>query len=277
MDIAFILSSAQHQRAWGSLMRKGIEAVEGSNAVCKMFTDNFDSANYDLCITWGHRRTHVYNHQRKCRKPYLIMERAYMGDRFKWTSLGFNGLNGQATFNNSDIVCDKRWEEHFKQYVKPWRIRESLPVLLIGQVPNDMSHRHINIQEWYLKIIKECNDKNIPVIFRKHPLDRSSTNFLNHSNLKYELDTCPSLEESLESARACITFSSNSAVVSVLEGIPTITYDPISMVYNHTPHSLDNLDYTFDRESWGIKMAYTQWLAEEIESGQAWKHLRSFI
>jgi len=74
----------------------------------------------DLAVFWGmHHSQPIRTTQDKAKKPWLMMERGYVGDRFHWTSIGYNGLNGHADFVNENCSGD-RWDKYFDGYLKPW-------------------------------------------------------------------------------------------------------------------------------------------------------------
>jgi len=226
----------------------------------------------DLAVTWGHKRDDLIRGMSSNNKPYLVMERGYVGDRFKWTSCGFNGLNGRADFVNSNTTDCFRWDKHFQRYMSPSYRDTSRGeyALVIGQVIGDAALKHVNIMDWYADRIQELNELGIPVVFREHPLNKQNfTRF----NLKYKVDTNEALEDSLSKAKFVVTFSSNSGVVSVLNGVPTVTYDQGSMVYAITGHDIDSI-IAPDRQDWAHKIAWCQWSENEIVSGEAWEHLK---
>lgn len=217
-------------------------------------------ASCDLYVMWGYRNAACIQQQKVRNKNVLIMERGYIRDRFKYTSLGFNGLNGQADFVNNGMPSG-RWDTVFADLMKPWRVNESGYVLLIGQTPNDMTHAHIDINKWYLEALTECTKLGLPVRFRPHP------------NV---IKMPTSLDQDLAGARVVLTFNSNTGVDAVLAGVPVIAVDPISMVHKLVGgnyENLLNLQYP-DRTQWARDIAYTQWTVEEIKSGEAWDHLK---
>ena len=268
-----ILRGRNHQSQHSSMFLEGLQL---DSSVSAEIVPAINSS-VDLAVLWGHRQIQIINNQRKNNKPYLVMERAYMGDRFDWVSLGFNGLNGRADFCNHDIISSSRWDKYFSQYLKPWKdIDRTKPVLVIGQVTGDAAHSHIDIHQWYRDTIKYYNDNKISVIFRPHPLGKDDIiQYL--KGLTFKLDTNSTLEETFKEIRAVISLNSNSSVLSVLEGIPTVTCDIGAMAYDVTSHDLSDIEYTPDRTKWCNQLAYTQWTPDEIRSGVAWQHLKKFF
>ena len=226
----------------------------------------------DLLVTWAWKPFQIGSRWQSIKKsniPALIMERAYIGDRHKWVSLGYNGLNGNADFYNKSIINPSRWNKHFFSEMKLWNTNGE-KVLVIGQCKHDAAVSHINMEKWYFEIISKLNKMNIQVIFRPHPLNKFK--WQRDPRIKYRLDETKNL--SFDNIKCVVTFNSNTGVLSTLAGIPTIAWDKGSMVYDLVKHNLDDLEYCPDRTKWSSQMAYTQWLPEEIHSGEAWEHLK---
>lgn len=261
-----------HQEIYAKALTKGM-AIHGhkNTSISPVFIEENDT---DLVCVWAHKTPQIFQHQRKRDKPYLIMERSYIGDRFDWVSLAYNGLNGRGNFLNDDITDMSRWKKHFAKYVKPWKINKEGYVLVIGQMPGDWAIQHVNINEWYVNTIRELNSRGLRVIFRPNPLDKHNM-YLQNKNLKFIYDTNKTLEESLSGARCCVAFSSNSTLIAAINGCPSVAVDPISMTYGKVSATdLGNLDYAPNRNDWFAKLAYCQWLPSELEDGSAWKHLK---
>jgi hypothetical protein len=259
-----------HQTAYTNYMRKGLlkqGLVEETNRF---------APDIDFFITWAWKPTKTGLHWEwlsKQKQPKLIMERGFLGDRMEWTSCGWNGLNGRGNYcnNTSDL---SRWNTHFTKYIKPWKNLENLkklPVLVVGQVSHDASVQHVNINNWYTNTIKTLVEMGEKVIFREHPLNRSPYYG------KAKGDSNEKLETTLEQVKAVVSFSSNSGVISFLNGIPTIATDEGSMIYRHVKHDLTNLEFCPDRTQWQAEISYTQWTSHEIEDGHTFEHLKAFL
>jgi hypothetical protein len=248
--------TAAHQRA---IMGGLCEAMrrDGWDAQVARSRDYVPS---DLAVFWGHRQQVIIEHQRKIGGDYLVCERGYVGDRFYWTSLGFNGLNGRADFANEYVPGD-RWERYYADQLQPVRSGGDY-ALLIGQVPGDAALVGLpgNTMEPLIKELRACIPRTfgMPVRYRPHPQ-------VGHS------DT--TLEQDLERAAVCVTWNSNSGVISALHGVPTVTLDPGAMAWPVAAHELQ-LQPLADRTEWCHRIAYAQWSPDEIVDGSAWKHLR---
>jgi hypothetical protein len=247
---------------WPLLLQTGIE-TKGDTVKISQRADNSD-----VHIFWGLKRPwgrQAMSNKKLC----LIIERAYLGDRFKWHALGFNGLNGLADFKNENVSAD-RWEKYFKDSVKPW-IEGGTYALVIGQMPGDASLYGKDPYQWAEEAIKDAKKHYKRVVFRPHPNDRNKRKI---AGADYQDGT---LEEAFKGAACVITYSSNTAVDAVINGIPAISVHPGSMAREVTTRSLDEPLFRGDLNDWGRKIAYTQWLPEELKNGEAWAHLRRFI
>ncbi len=238
-------SALSHQVIWADafaagLARHGIKAkrVEG-----------FVPTECDLAVFWGHsaQKSPI---MAQC-EHYLVMERWYFGPDFKQVSLGFDGLNGQANFLNENSPPD-RWEKWGPE-LKPWN-PEGEYSLVVGQVQKDNACNHVNMAAWYDEQIASLDG---PVVFRPHPKDAS---YLVPSGAHFSNNPLP---VDLAGAKRVVTFSSTVGVDALIAGKPVTAADSISMVY-----------VGIDREQWAHNLAYCQWSEHEIETGEAWEHLR---
>lgn len=273
----FVCPKNNHQLRYAKLMGLGLQKHGITDIqIVPYFDPKIMDAN--LVATWAYRAERQLGHWALIKKAqienngkFLIMERAYVGDRFNWVSLGYGGLNGNADFCNSDITDSTRWNKHFPNELKEWR-PQGKNVLVVGQCLHDASISHIDIEKWYSNTIKELTERGNPVIFRPHPMNHYNWS---DSSLQYKRDSSETFEECLnQNIRCVVTFNSNAGVLSTLAGVPTITCDKGSMAYNITKHDLTDLDYRPDRSLWAAQLAYTQWLPEELESGEAFEHLK---
>ena len=221
-------------------------------------------AKCDLAITWGARNSRA----RQSGLHNLIVERGYVGNRFHWTSLGLNGLNGRANFLNENSPMD-RWCKHFSAMMQPRRSAAGNYVLVCGQVPGDMSLRipNVNFVKWAGEVIERLNKIDKLVIFRPHP------RALHALPLRGQYaQTKRTLEEDMAGAEYVVTFNSNSGVDAVLAGLPVTCDDMGSMVYRLAGcDPTENPGYPTQGElmRWASDIAYAQWSPEEIASGEA--------
>lgn len=217
-------------------------------------------SRYVAC--WGWRQGALL---RQRGHEVLVMERAYLGDRFKWTSLAWNGLNGHGRF--PDIDAPSRFKENFQ--MQPWK-KGGDYALILGQVVGDASLKGQDMKPWYERKAAEVKAVHgIPVHFRIHPemTKRGKTQFIEGT-----VKSSGSLDEALSGAAFTIAYNSNSGVDSVLAGIPSQSFDTGSMAWPVTGHEVSEV-LRPDREEWAEKLAWKQWKPEEIASGEAVKYL----
>jgi len=221
----------------------------------------------DLAVLWGHRQHSIFRAQQRSGGHYLVMERGYIGDRFTWTSLGFDGLNGRAKFPEIDDGLT-RWNRYFRNDLKPWRESHTNIAVIMGQCRGDASLKGVNFEKWGIETAANLIERKFMPVFRPHPGDPQF-------NLPGVKTLSGTLQGALDQAAIVVTYNSNSGVDAVLNGTPAYAADPGSMIWELSGGKLEQRQP--DRTAWTKKMAYTQWLPSEIESGDAWAALRTVI
>lgn len=197
----------------------------------------------------------------------LVMERGYIGDRFSWTSMGWNGLNGYATFPPAPEDGGERFQKHHGHLMRPWKQGSGKYVLLIGQVPGDASLKGRDLKPWYATTaMRAASEYRLPVLFRPHPLAhrRGGVYVVPGTKMQYG-----PLADALEDAAVVVSFNSNTTVESVLAGVPTVAMDRGSMAYSMCSHDIGQPLVTPDRLRWAAELAWRQFSLEEIRSGAA--------
>lgn len=221
----------------------------------------------DLAVIWGIRHPDIINGQTGNDLDYLVMERGYFGDRMRFCSLGYNGLNGHADFLADKMPSD-RWEKHGVE-VKPWRTEEGEYWLLMGQVAGDQSVKGVDLEGWYGDIVEDIRYvTDLPVFFRPHPQSRQNDGPVCDG---YKTG---GLSETLQDAHCVVTYNSNSGVDAALAGVPVIAVNEGAMAWDVSMHEITGEQYLPVRTQWLNDLAYKQWLLEEIASGEAWEHLK---
>lgn len=198
----------------------------------------------------------------------LVMERGYLGDRFYWTSLAWNGLNGRATFPEYPDDGGERFTNHYR--LSPWRECSGEYSVIMGQVPGDASLQGRNLTPWYEATAVLAADAYAkPVLFRNHPVAVQK----GHKIQPRHTQPCiGELDAVLDKAEVVITYNSNSAVDAVVAGIPALAMDVGSMAWDVTGRNVGDLVRP-EREPWAYNLAWKQWSLDEIRSGVALKRL----
>lgn len=256
-----------HQNVAGESLALGMRRLGDQAILCGIRAVPPDT---DAVCAWGWRNSRPFSN---AGRNVLVMERAYAGDRFEWTSLGWNGLNGRAVWPARNDAS--RWNTHFPDAIKPWRLNRDGYALIVGQVPSDAACLHIGFERWARDTAAALRKHGRSVCFRPHPqaprlqIGVSSA----PGEVKYRDDA--GLEQALSEAAFVVTFNSNVGVLAALNGTPTVACDIGSMAYSVASHSLSDPIYTPDRTDWARRLAWAQWLPSEMEDGTAWEVVRA--
>lgn len=223
-----------------------------------------DRSRTKYVACWGWR---IGKLLRQAGHEVLVMERGYLGDRFEWSSLAWNGLNGRAVFPPAPHDQGERFKKYFSML--PWKSGGE-NVLIMGQVPGDASLQGRNLVPWYQQAAKKAEAAyGLPVHFRPHPVALRK----GHRHvIRGTTRSTGSLEAALANAAVVITYNSNSGVDAVLAGVPTIAVDEGSMAAAVTGKSIGEI-ITPAREQWAAELAWKQWRLDEIASGEALANL----
>lgn len=234
------LHQVTHQAAMTEgLRRHGFEVL----------ADSGDRATTHLVACWGWRCGRI---MRARGHEVLVMERGYIGDRFAWTSLAWNGLNNRGSVFTPDD--GSRLSRYHADRLHPVDHSGSY-VLIAGQVPGDMSLRGRDLKPWYAEQVKK--DWGLPVKFRPHPLAHKRGPV--HLVKGAQTHIGP-LDEALRDAAVVVTYNSNTGVDAVLAGKKATADDDGSMIWGMK-----------DRQKWAERLAWRQWKLDEIKDGSAWE------
>lgn len=222
-----------------------------------------------MVACWGWRRGSAYRAQGK---QVLVMERGYIGDRFKWTSLAWNGLNNKGDFCLPAVLPGGRFEKHHGHLLQEWSDKGHY-ALVMGQVPGDASLCGQDLRPWYQEAAAEAAKAyRLPVWFRPHPVALQRGKHRS-SGLPEKVGD---LKSALNGAGIVVTWNSNAAVDAVLAGVPAVTTEHGSMAWDVTGHEIGDLCRP-DRSAWAERLAWCQWTGEEMQAGQPWEFLRTHL
>lgn len=237
-----------HQQALSAGLRKhGLQVAEAANE---------HQVRTRRVACWGWR---IGKRLREAGHSVLVMERGYIGDRFAWTSLGWNGLNNRATVPPVPDDGGDRFNANHAERMKPLD-PDGDYALLIGQVPGDASLQGIDLNPWYAqKAAVVAKETGLPVKFRPHPLarQRSQVSAVPGTQMLHG-----ELADALAGAAVVLTYNSNTGVDGILAGKRVTADDEGSMAFSVT-----------DRKRWAYRLAWRQWSLEEITSGYALDHV----
>lgn len=241
----------QHQEAfYKGALKMGFAAKKGSSS---------ESIRNSRIACWGWRAGKRF-FDKGCQ--VLVMERGYIGDRFKYASLGWNGLNNYASFPEYEFDNLKRFHSHGGE-LKPWK-KDGDCILILGQVPNDASLKGKNLVPWYARMAIQCKEiYNLPVYFRPHP-DCERKGISQH--VPNTMLSQGDLNTALSRALFTVSYNSNSCLDSVMAGIPCYAGDKGTMAWDLCMRDLKDI-ITPERERIVSHIAWTQFDLEEISNG----------
>lgn len=271
VKIGVFCASYGHYKGFLGALQQGIQLC-GDQVV--PVTRERPSGNVDAFVCWGWR-TGKRLRQLNPGVPVLCVERGYVGDRFHWTSLGWNGLNGRAIFPrprpNAQIDYSSKELLINECTLQPWRA--PMPgnyALIMGQVQSDQACLHVSLRNLYREWASTLSRSGWEVRYRAHPKARTQP-----SGLPLRVYTQNErLEDDLKDAAFTVSFNSNSSVISVLSGVPSVTFDEGAMAWSVTSHDLANPVTMPSRTEWAAQLAWCQWLPDELANGTAWRAVR---
>jgi len=194
-----------------------------------------------------------------------VLERGYIGDRFQYTSIGWNGLNGLAIFPDYPGDGGARFRS-LGVPLQPWRPTGEY-VLLVGQVHGDAALQGRNLTQWYAQTAQSAAaEYGLPVRFRPHPLEVRRLGVVRAVAGTYQ--DSGSLQDALARAAAVVTWNSNTGVDALLAGKPVVALGDGAMASPLAARELGG-QCNPDREAWAYALAWKQWTLDEIRSGEA--------
>jgi hypothetical protein len=124
-----------------------------------------------------------------------------------------------------------------------------------------------------------------PILIRPHPGDRQAMQYLGplaalSGRYNFSIQQNTALIDDLRGCWAVVNHNSSPAVAAAIEGYPIFVTDP-----EHSQcREIANIDLSQienprmpDRSAWLERLSMSHWKFDELRSGQAWQHLRSFV
>lgn len=233
----------------------------------------------DIAVLFGYKKNNRPGQQRAAiidahndPSSTIIIELGYLR-RDHYYSIGIGNFNGRADFNRKDAKID-RWI-NLNINLEPLReCQEGSKVLVCGQVPWDASVEHIHFQKWVNETCSGLYKLGYKPVFRHHPLSRKSIKVPGYALTDHNKE----LKDTFNQVGACVTFNSNSGVESFIDGVPTISCDRGSMVWEITKNNLKDIEGMVsptqkEYTEWKKYIGYSQWTLQEMRAGLPHKHL----
>lgn len=260
--------NSHHQKTHLGALEYGLRR----HGIQPLLTTDVRSAvkQFGVVACWGWRKGRAVN---QAGRTAMVLERGYVGDRKRWTSLGFDGLNGHATFPETPDDGGNRLRQFHANALRPWN-PQGRYILIAGQVPGDQSLQGQNLfNGWYDQIADEAAERyGLPVYFRPHPLAAKRGG---KASLRSAPNMGGELTDALNDAAMVITYNSNTSVDAALAGKPVTVFDRGSMALEVASLGFPDRIPTDEPESrtqWAERLVWKQWALEEIRNGEAVDH-----
>lgn len=234
-------------------------------------------------------RQNILNFQKQNKNRTIIVDSnlflyADNGNSKGYLRYSYDGIfpkTGEYCFDNPD---PQRWEKIRKNLnidLKPWRTNGN-HILICLQRNGGWSMRGLDVIDFFyttLKKIRKYTDR--PIIVRMHPGDRKSIYYMNDiKGNNIFISQNKTLIEDLKNAWATIVYNSSPSVASIIEGVPAFLIDPeFSQAEEVANLDLKNLENPLmpDRLFWIQKISQCHWNSNEVISGEAWKHMKTYL
>lgn len=291
MKISTFITSANNPR-FESMLEDFSKAI-GANIVTGKEYKECDVAV--IFGSWKDRNNpwHVVkNNVVKNAKNFIVFETPLIGRgkvedimQDDWYRVGLNGfLANTGKFNNHNKPSD-RWEKIQKELgvsLKPWK-RSGDYIVLALQIPGDASLQGTDISFWARRRLLSIRcQTEMPIILRtpqlKRPYDLKSIT-KGVRDVTVQEGTKENLVPTLDDAYCTVTYTSGMGVDSVMNGTPTIAYNPGNFAYDISTRFIDSINSIAypDREQWINNLSYCQWNISEIQEGLPWEHLKEIL
>lgn len=235
-------------------------------------------------------RRNVFNYQQQREKRTIIVDSNLFNYKnkehpIKYLRYGMDGVFPTTANYFWDRLDPKRWQQisqHLGIPLRDWR-KNGNHILICTQRNGGWSMKGMDVTQWLESVvdqIKKYSDR--PIIVRGHPGDKSAKDYLRSKPGRYTVSTNESILNDFAGAWAVVTYNSSPGVAASIEGIPAFITDPdprVSQAYevgNYDLSQIENPDLK-ERQTWVEKLAMCHWNFAELDSGEAWSHMRSFI
>ena len=303
MKVAISKTSA-HRSTYVNKLKDLMQGIKSLGDEATMVVGKIDPTKHDTAVIYGSFKEYrkAPHHQIKKEisntfRSYVQFETPVIGRDARlldheYVRVGVNGFLWDEARWGFEHTDKERYKKVLKEcdidIDKGWR-KSGDHVLICMQNPGDASLRGKDVFEWSLETVeqlKKHTDRKIRI--RPHPLPRSADiefykKLQDHKSVEVVENELPDklrpLREDFDNAWCTITYSSGSAVDSVLAGIPNIACDRGNMAWDVSSHSLSDVEnpYVGDKIGWLQKISMCQFNKEELRNGVCWKHIRKSI
>ena len=213
---------------------------------------------------------------------FLAYDRGNKHGYLRYSYDGIFPTTGEYCYDAPD---PNRWAKMQTQLgikVKPWNLDNGPTVLICCQRDGGWSMDEQQVVPWLVRTINEIrHHTDRQIIIRFHPGDKKKRdhirNLAKYKIAKIRISSNEDIMQDFAIAKCVVNYNSSPAIVSAIEGIPTIQLDAsrsqASGVVHTNFEAIEN-PQMFDRDPWLHKLAQCHWTLDELATGEAWRHLR---
>ena len=215
-------------------------------------------------------------------------------NKYQYYRIGIDGFMNNDGIFHGDVIDKTRLSMMRNHLTIPefpgWKDYLTGNILVLLQLPGDASLRGQKMSEWLLETlaaIRELTPRNIVV--RLHPAmsakgraefysEIGEVLFKNYKNITWSNGLDRSLNEELQNAGVCVTYTSGSAIDAVLAGVPVIAMDEGNLGYPISSHRISDVLNPkkigrLELKRWIDQLANSQWSEAEMIESKVWEHL----
>ena len=233
-------------------------------------------------------RKAVHNYQKSNSNRLLVVDSNLFNYREKneYSRYSFDGVfpnTGTYFWDNPDPAHWQSISRNTGIILKDWR-QNGKHILVCLQRNGGWSMGTYDIVDWAKKTIakiQQATDR--PIILRPHPGDKSARQYISDVSYLHNVkisELGSTLMDDLKDCWAVVNHNSSPAVGSAIEGYPIFVTDPeksqAAAVANTDFRLIENPAMP-DRQAWIERIAMCHWSHKEIISGEAWRHMRTYV
>lgn len=241
----------------------------------------------DVYVIWSvlwhgrmEQNREIWNQAKNLKKSIIVLEVGCLSRGNTW-KVGLNGINNRAFFGRAWDRIPNRAKKLGLE-LKSWTMN-GYNILICGQ--------HTKSEQWAgmphpVEWLKTTVDNikthsNKPIVFRPHPRDWHWAANFTYKDIKIRIPKQIQgtyddfdFDEDLKNAWAVINPSSNTGIISVMNGVPAfVTMDSLATLVGNEDFSYIDRPLRPPREEWLEWIAHTEWTVEEIAQGMPLKRI----
>jgi hypothetical protein len=259
---------------------------------------------HDLGVIFGSWKKRENDHHKvrtqvaNIDKPFLCIETQLLGrvmfQESEYHRVGVNGfLNEDAVFGLEQKYSDDRFKKLNLEY-NGWKKSRGDKIVVALQLPGDASLRGMDINDWAIWTLERIRkESDRPIEIRLHPgvsqkgVDAhlklmQYQSFHNIPDVSFVKGNELPWEEHILDAHCVVAYTSGLSIDAVRNGIPVVACDPGNFAWGISSKNAHQVENPFmasedNIQSWLNSLAYCQWSKAEMESGEAWAHLKPVV